>query len=318
MDLREKIKNILISKNFKVSEIYFLAGDASTRDYFVLEYNNSKFVLMHDPDKKSLEKFVRISRILNKFVTVPKIIEVFSDKNILIMEDFGKNKYSQILNSTNRENLYFIAVDALINVHSHKFINCVPSYTTEIFLNESMLFFDWYINKKFINDIDEYKNKFKDLFISLLKKIKKLPRVLIHRDYHVDNLFFLESRDSFLKCGWIDFQDALHGYCVYDILSLTQDARIDFPEKLENEIIKYYLEKFCYIDKDEFMFAYNLIAIQRHLKVLGIFSRLYKREHKQSYIKHIPRVESLLVKNLKKEAFFNLKHLLNPLVKHEI
>ena len=317
MDLIKKIKNILIKNNFYFLKISYLAGDASSRHYFTIDHNNSVYVLMYDKDKKSLENFISVSKILNSYVTIPKIIKVFPSENILIMENFGENKYSRILNTKNRKKLYSVAIDALIQIHSYKFDSCVPNYTSKIFLEESILFFEWYMNERFYNNINELKKKFNDLFISLFKKINTLPKVFIHRDYHIDNLFFLEDRKDFFRCGWIDFQDALHGFCVYDILSLTQDARIDFPTELESEIINYYLKKFGDIYRDEFLFAYDLIAIQRHLKVLGIFSRLNKRDKKTVYLKHIPRVERLLIKNLNKDPFNDLKHLIYPLLNYE-
>ena len=317
MDLKKKITDILIDHDFNFSKIDYLAGDASSRDYFTIDCNSSVYVLMHDKNRKSLESFIGVSKILNNYVTVPKIIRVFPGENVLIIENFGENKYSQILNTKNRKNLYTLAIDALIQIHSYKFVDVVPDYTPKIFLDESILFFEWYLAKRFNNNITELKNKFSDLFISLFKKIQTLPRVFIHRDYHIDNLFFLEGRKDFFRCGWIDFQDALHGFCVYDILSLTQDARIDFPTELEGEIINYYLNKFSEIDRDEFLFAYDLIAIQRHLKVLGIFSRLNKRDKKKGYLRHIPRVERLLIKNLNKDPFINLKQLIYPLLNYE-
>ena len=272
---------------------------------------------MYDNDKNSLNNYVSVSKILNNYVTVPKIIKVFPNENVLIMENFGENKYSQLLNTQNRKKLYSVAIDALIQIHSHKFTNCVPDYTSKIFLEESKLFFEWYVNRKSYKNIDELKRTFSDLFICLFNTIKTLPKVFIHRDYHIDNLFYLENRKDFFRCGWIDFQDALQGFCVYDILSLTQDARIDFPTELESEIINYYLNRFSDIYRDEFLFAYDLIAIQRHLKVLGIFSRLNKRDKKKGYLRHIPRVERLLVKNLNKDPFRNLKHLIYPLLNYE-
>ena len=317
MDLIKKIKNILTNNNFYFLKISYLAGDASSRHYFTIDCNNSVYVLMYDKDKKSLENFVSVSKILNNYVTVPKIIEVFPSEDVLIMENFGEKKYSQILNTKNRKELYSVAVDALIQIHTHNFYNCVPNYTSKIFLKESILFFEWYVNKSSYNNINELKKKFSDLFISLFNKIKTLPTVFIHRDYHIDNLFFLEDRKDFFRCGWIDFQDALHGFCVYDILSLTQDARIDFPTELESEMINNYLKKFSHIYRDEFLFAYDLIAIQRHLKILGIFSRLNKRDKKKLYLRHIPRVEKLLIKNLNKAPFSNLKYLIYPLLNYE-
>ena len=159
-----------------------------------------------------------------------------------------------------------------------------------MFIEESNLFFDWYLNTEKVT-----KNSFKEfnyVFLPLLEKFADLPQVLVHRDYHIDNLFYLAKRKNFLRCGLIDYQDAVIGPCVYDLVSLTQDARIDIPKQLESHLIKYYLKKNNFIDKELFRYCYNIIAIQRHLKVLGIFSRLSIREIIiKQYLNHLPRVK---------------------------
>ena len=110
-------------------------------------------------------------------------------------------------------------------------------------------------------------------------------------------------RKDHFRCGWIDYQDAVVGPCVYDIVSLTQDARIDVDRTTEEQLVKKYLENFKNIDVDLFLESYNLIAIQRHLKVLGIFSRLAKRDNKKNYLMYIPRVLKLLLLNLDKKKY---------------
>ena len=99
--------------------------------------------------------------------------------------------------------------------------------------------------------------------------------------------------------------DALVGPCVYDIVSLTQDARVDVDKEIEDNLIDFYLRKFSFIDKNLFLLSYKIIAIQRHLKVLGIFARLSKRD-KKNYLKHLPRVLKLLKLNLESNDFKTL------------
>ena len=146
--------------------------------------------------------------------------------------------------------------------------------------------------------------------IYYLKKAFLVPNVFVHRDYHVDNLFYLKNKTKHFKCGWIDYQDALIGPCAYDLMSLAQDARIDVDSKVEDFIINYYLEKVDNVDREQFVFSYLVLAIQRHLKVLGIFSRLAVRDKKKKYLKYIPRVLSMLRSNLEIKEFFPLHKLL--------
>ena len=150
-----------------------------------------------------------------------------------------------------------------------------------------------------------------------MKKLNKLPQVFVHRDYHIDNLFFLKNRTGYLKCGWIDYQDAVYGPSVYDLVSLTQDARIDVSKNIEEHLVNFFIEKNKISDKNFFYFCYNLIGIQRHLKVLGIFCRLSKRDNKNMYLSHLPRVKKMLLSNLMKKDFLEIKSIIGPLIKNE-
>ena len=309
---KDIIAEVLKKKSFPFSNISELEGDASNRKYFKFHSNNTELILMLDNDKKSLKKFIKITNLIKKYVSVPKILADFSKENILILEDFGQTKYSEVMKIKNRQKLYMIAIDSLIEIQNKK-LNLTDLYTAEKFLCESDLFFDWYVHpKKNIN-----KNKINDLLFRMLENLNNIPKVFIHRDFHIDNLFFLKGRKYSYRCGWIDYQDALIGPCVYDLVSLTQDARVDIPKKLETFLANYYQEKYLDIDKDLFYYSYYLLAIQRHMKVLGIFTRLAKRDNKEKYLRHIPRVKKMLISNLKQNNFSELNELLLPLINNE-
>ena len=155
------------------------------------------------------------------------------------------------------------------------------------------------------------------MFKSHLKKLEKLTYVPVHRDFHIDNLFYLPKRKKHWRCGLIDFQDAVLGPCVYDLVSLTQDARINVPKNLEILLVNFYKNRMKRVDLEFFTFCYKLVGIQRHLKVLGIFCRLSIRDKKHYYIKHLPRVRRLLLSNLKDDAFKDLFLLLKPIFTNE-
>ncbi len=310
-DLIYKLKK----QKINYDKLSFLAGDASPRKYYIIKQKKNHHVLMVDNDIKNLDKFIFLTEYLKDFVSVPKIIHNLKDSGILILENFKKNKYSEILSKSNREKLYKAATDALIFIHK-KTIDIKLSYYDKHFLfEESNLFFEWFVDKIDKKKKNSIKNDFNKIFDKYLDKVFMMPKVFIHRDYHVDNLFFLGNKQRHYKCGWIDYQDALIGPCVYDLVSLTQDARVDVEKIIEENIIEYYLKEFNFINKNDFLFSYKVIAIQRHLKVLGIFSRLEARDKKKNYLKHIPRVIKLLVKNLKDKEFEPLNKILSPLLK---
>ena len=315
MNIKDFIKKKLQKKKFVFSKIEFLTGDASNRKYFTLKKNNyENLLIMFDDNKKSFNSFIKISNLLKDKVSVPQIYDIFDNSNFLILENFGNLKYSQLLNKNNSKKLYTIAIEAIINLQISKFKTNLPSYKKIDFINESKLFFEWYLPLNLKKKDPVIINEFELLMNSLLDKALSVPEVFVHKDYHIDNLFFLEKRKKHFKCGWIDYQDAVLGPCVYDVVSLTQDARIDVSENLESFIVEYYLNKFKKLSQKKFFYSYYLIAIQRHLKVLGIFARLSKRDKKPSYLKHIPRVKKLLKKNLDIVEFYDLNRLLKSLV----
>ena len=309
------IENILKMERVSFEDIKFLAGDASNRKYFIIKSQNIDRVLMYDDNPESLEKFVKISNLLSDKVTVPKIFLKLKENNILIIENYGKKKYSNIVNKTNQNSLYLLATDALIHVHKQKINYNLDFYDQNKFTNESNLFFEWFLQED-SSLKDKSKQDFNNEFKSFINLLKNIPNVFIHRDYHVDNLFFIENKDKHFSCGWIDYQDALIGPCVYDLVSLTQDARIDVDNKLERKIINYYLESFGNIDPTEFEICYKVVAIQRHLKVLGIFKRLAVRDNKKNYLVHIPRVIKMLKKNLSSREFRKIFKILIPFLNY--
>ena len=312
--LKTKILDSLQSKNYQVKGINFLAGDASERKYFkVILSNKKKFILMFDPDTNNLKNFLKISDVLKDLVSVPEIYEVYENEGITIIEDFGNDKYSNILSDSNRLQLYQLAIDNLVSIQKKEITIDIPNYTKKKFLEEVNLFFDWYLPFFKIKQLD-LKEQFNLIFSDYLAELRVLPKVLVHRDYHIDNLFFLKNRKGNLKCGWIDYQDAVYGPDLYDLVSLCQDARIDVSKKVESHLIKYFFDLKKISERDHYLFCYDILGIQRHLKVLGIFCRLSKRDKKDIYLSHLPRVKKMLLSKLKKDEFSDLYLILKNLI----
>ncbi len=312
-EIRSKIKKILEKEKIEVKKLSLLAGDASNRKYFQYFSSQKNYVIMYDKDKKTLKDFIKVTKILKKFVVVPSIIHDFSKQSILVLENFGPTKYSEIITKKNRKKIYRLAVDTIVDIQKIRHPD-LSKYSLKMFIAESNLFFDWYLKNLKSTEINLLKKEFNLLFKSYLSSID-IPQVLVHRDFHVDNLFYLSKSNS-VKCGLIDYQDAVIGPCTYDLVSLTQDARIDVSKQLEYELINYFLEENFKIKRKDFMLSYNLLAIQRHMKVLGIFCRLSLRDNKNQYLQHLPRVKKMLHKNLKKKKFEKFYSLLSPLLNH--
>ena len=313
-EIRSKIKKILEAKKIETKKLSLLAGDASNRKYFQYFSSKKNYVIMYDNDEKSINDFIKVTKILKKFVVVPSIIYDFSKQSILVLENFGPTKYAEIITKKNRKKIYKLAVDTIFDIQKIKNPK-LSKYSLTMFVKESNLFFDWYLNYLTKKEANVLKKKFNFLFKSYFPYTEDIPQVLVHRDFHIDNLFYL-SKPKSIKCGLIDYQDAVIGPCAYDLVSLTQDARIDVPKQLEHELINYFLKGNLKIKRKNFMLSYNLLAIQRHMKVLGIFNRLSLRDNKGQYLQHLPRVKKMLHENLKKEKFEEFNVLLSPLLNY--
>ena len=174
--LKKKILNVLNTNSFFVKNISFLAGDASDRKYFLAKTKKQEVIIMVDKNPDDLRQFLKITKALEKKVSVPKIYKTFQSNGLAIIENFGEFKYSNILNSKNSKKLYKLDINK--------------------FLDESNLFFDWYLPFFKINK-GNVKNEFNLIFIDYLKKLYRLPQVFVHRDYHIDNLFFCKIGEEF-------------------------------------------------------------------------------------------------------------------------
>jgi aminoglycoside/choline kinase family phosphotransferase len=141
-------------------------------------------------------------------------------------------------------------------------------------------------------------NEFIEIWKNLLNKNLKTKKVLVHRDFHIDNLFFLKDRQNLKACGLVDFQDAVIGPSSYDLISLLEDARRDVDKKIIIKMYNKFVKKLSKNQKKDFIKEYKVLAINRHLKVIGIFTRLYMRDKKKFYLNHIPRLWKLIEHNL--------------------
>ena len=195
--------------------------------------------------------------------------------------------------------------------------HAVNKYSNKYLHKESDLFFDWYLplflNKKKVLDIKKKTKK----ILSLLYSSLNFPNsYFVHRDYHVQNLMKVGT-----KIGVIDSQDALIGNPAYDLVSLIDDVRIKTSKKLKNQIYSYYLKKTSKahrINSKKFSEDFNTLSVQRSLKIIGIFSRLFKRDKKNKYLKLIPYTWELLEMRMDSEIFSKLKEILDKNINKKI
>jgi aminoglycoside/choline kinase family phosphotransferase len=276
-----------------------LAGDASFRRYYRLGRNGSSVVLMDaPPPQEDIGPYVGIAALLRELgLSAPEVLAEDRDRGFLLLEDFGDDTYTRLLaDGADEPALYRLAVDTLIALQraaTPRDTPELPSYDMERLLGETVLLVDWY--RPVASGLRE---EYLALWRAVLPDAMASPPTLVLRDYHVDNLMLLPNRRGVRGCGLLDFQDAVRGPPSYDLVSLLEDARRDIPGSLQQAMTERYLSAFPALDRSAFFRSAAILAAQRNCKILGIFTRLWKRDGKRQYLAHIPRVWRLLEADL--------------------
>ncbi len=310
------LKSFLTANGWGNADRVLLAADASFRHYDRLTLNGEKRVLMDaPPPMEDVRPFLKVARHLEKTgFSAPHVFDADEENGFVLLEDFGDETYTRLLKKgADEKGLYRLATDVLIDLNrrdeSESVPDGLPPYDEEALMKEAMLFPDWYMPAVFGRPTDpraadEYARLWKEVF----PLVEAVPRTMVLRDYHVDNLMILHGRDGIKACGLLDFQDALNGAVTYDIMSLMEDARRDIDPALLEEMRERYIAGMDdKLDRDAFLTSWAVLAAQRHAKVLGIFVRLCVRDHKPRYLVHIPRLWKLIERALRHPALANLK-----------
>jgi len=280
-----------------------LAGDASFRRYYRLGRDESSAVLMDaPPPQEDVGPFVAVAGLLRGLgFSAPEVLAEDRGHGFLLLEDFGDDTYTRLLaRGADEPALYRLAVDTLVAlqraVERHGTPD-LPPYDLERLLGEATLLVDWY--RPLAGGLRE---EYLALWRAVLPDAVVASPTLVLRDYHVDNLMLLPDRPGVRGCGLLDFQDAVTGQPSYDLVSLLEDARRDVPASLRQAMTERYLAAFPALDRVAFLRSAAILSAQRNCKILGIFTRLRKRDGKRQYIAHIPRVWRLLEADLRHPA----------------
>ena len=296
----DQLKSFLEAAGWSGAKRRSLAGDASFRRYDRVTLGPRKAVLMDAlPDKEDIRPFLTIAKHLRSLgYSAPEIFAEAVKEGFILLEDLGDTTFTHRLQSGMDENpMYERAIDFLIDLHSRNPNATVPAglpmYDTERYLDEAFLLTDWYM-PHVSERSDAARRDYESLWREILPGVFFTRDTLVLRDFHADNLMWLPERVGVAACGLLDFQDAVAGPPAYDLMSLLEDARRDVPPDLGRAMINRYLTAFPEIDKEAFTTSFNILAAQRHCKVIGIFTRLALRDNKAAYLTHIPRVWRLL------------------------
>jgi len=300
------------------------SSDASFRRYFrvlgVKSAQNSSFIIMDaPPTSEDTRPFIYISKLLaSTGANVPVVLEAEIAQGFLLLSDLGNETYLTALNPSTAPKLYKDASEALIKIQLIPNQGQIPKYDQALLTKELDLFPDWYLNKHLQIKLSESeKQDLSKVFELILENNLAQTQVLVHRDYHSRNLMLTGTNNP----GILDFQDAVFGPITYDLASLFRDAYIEWEEPEQMDwVIRYWemARKAGLPVQNEFGDFYRdfeWMGLQRHLKVLGIFARLYHRDGKDGYLKDMP----LVFKYTRKvaERYISLKPLVRLLDKVE-
>ncbi len=281
------------------AQILPLAGDASFRRYFRIVGAGRQAVLMDaPPPHEDPRPFVAIAEYLcEQGLTAPAIFARDLDKGLLLIEDFGDVRLRETLDAApDAEADHYAGVtDLLVHLHARPPMAGLPVHGLEQWLDEVMLFPDWYGPAL---DLEVDRDAFRAAWEKVLAPVETdgLPRVTVLRDYHAENIMLVRGREGVAHYGLLDFQDALVGHPAYDLASVLEDARRDVTPAVEAAMLDRYVAATG--RGEAFRAAYWALAAQRNTRILGVFVRLWKRDGKEGYRRFQPRMWGLLERDL--------------------
>jgi len=292
------------------------SADASFRRYFRATFadGTTKVVMDAPPQHEDCKPFLHVGKLFEDAGThVPHVYAQDLAQGFLLLSDLGNTTYLQALDAKSARKLYESATDALIKIQLASKPNELPPYDEALLRRELNLFPEWYIAKHLGVTLSEKQSaKLEECFQRILRNNLAQPCVYVHRDYHSRNLMVSEPNP-----GILDFQDAVYGPITYDLASLFKDAYVKWEEEDIMDWLIRYWDKARKAglpvreDFGEFYRDYEMMGVQRHIKVLGIFARLYHRDGKDGYLKDMPQVFEYLHRACAR--YIDLKPLLNLL-----
>jgi aminoglycoside/choline kinase family phosphotransferase len=272
------------------------SADASFRRYFRSFHANVSYIIMDaPPDKEDVRPYLRVTAILEELgAHVPKVFHSDAERGLLLLEDLGGTHYLSSLSAAGDPQALYgeaLAVLAQVQVNGDELARALPPYDREALMRELALMQPWFLERHLriplsTSDLRMLEGAYELLICEALAQ----PQVFVHRDYHSRNLMVLPARSP----GILDFQDALYGPIGYDLASLLKDCYISWPREQVLGWLRQHRARLAALggpagrDEAQFVRWFDMIGVQRHIKVLGIFARLWYRDGKPGYLKDLP------------------------------
>ncbi len=274
------------------------SADASFRRYFRVTRGESTLIAMDaPPDKEDLGPYVQVARMLADIgVNAPRVLERNDAEGFLLLSDLGSRTYlAELQAGGDAERLYNDAIDALVRIQAGgvEHAKLLPPYDEALLRREISLFPEWFCARHLRLNPEEA--RLGSVYDTLIAEALAQPKVLVHRDYHSRNLMVGDGARFGENPGILDFQDAVHGPLTYDLVSVLRDCYIAWPlAQVEKWVARFHEQARAagvsvHSERSDLMRAFDLMGVQRHLKAIGIFARLWHRDGKPGYLRDIPR-----------------------------
>ena len=296
------LNEFLHHAGWSAARVHPMPGDASFRRYFRVSHAEKGNAILMDapPPHEDPKPFIDVAQYLTgRGFRAPVIFGQDLTRGLVLIEDFGDRRMREHLDAfpSDEAEIYKQAIDTIIALSKSARAD-LPPYDEAVYLREVRLLAEWYMPAM---QLDFDPADFARIWTDALAPIAHAHKVTVLRDYHAENVMLLDDGDQ----GLIDFQDALIGHPAYDLVSLLQDARREVSAELEAEMLDHYIQS-AHPD-DDFRYHYALIGAQRNTKIIGIFTRLWKRDGKLRYLDFLPRMWTLLERDLSHPQLAPLK-----------
>jgi len=309
----QAVKRWVERLGFKDYKIEVVSADASLRKYYRVLMGEKSYVVMDSSlQVESIAPFIDVSvRLLKADVQIPRVYSQELELGYLLLEDLGDVHLINVLSDMSAKLLYTRAIYEIIKMQKADTRGLAP-YDAEFIMLEMQLMQEWYLKRHTGVLLDPSEQKDLDGVLELIQtEVMAQPQgFFVHRDFHSRNIMFAGKG----KVWVIDYQDALIGSLMYDLASLLNDVYVKFSREIIVELVLEFkiLKGIKNMSDEQFIRWFDFMAMQRHIKILGIFARLKIRDNKPAYIKDIPMTLEYIEENIERyEEFKPLKKILD-------
>ncbi len=289
---------------FNLNEVYQIESGASHKKIYRFKKFTERGVFVDfSYSYKDYHSFLEVNKFLSNInISVPKIFDIDDSKNLILMEDFGNNRYDNIISSMDLKDILLNSINSLIEIqNTHQSITSynLTTYNFHSFKIEIAEFADFYL--PFKNISKSIVEEFFTIWQSEFENLNFNWNSFVHKDFELSNLMHLQNREGHLKCGILDYQNAFIGFSGWDMFSLLENPRIYFDDKYNDELIEYFYNNTNQtISFNEFLLQYYFLNTARQSRIVGRWINLDKKNKNNYYSKYI----DVTIKRLKKSLYY--------------